>query len=156
MRFLIIDDNPSDRDLIIEVLRRSGLEIDSVDSVKTCAEAMLAFDHKYECILIDHMLMVGVEGLECVKEIRGSGFVGVLVLLTGYQDETLALKAIPAGADDFVYKDAMFDKLATVINNALERRKDGMDLHAATKETEKALDNIGKHLDEIGKRIEDE
>src|SRR6267143_1153008 len=107
MRFLIVDDNSSDRDLIVEVLRKSTLDIESVESVKTCAEAMVAFDHKYECILIDHVLMVGVEGLECVKEIRAAGFVGILVLLTGYQDETLALKAIPAGADDFVYKDVM-------------------------------------------------
>jgi CheY-like chemotaxis protein len=152
MNVLIIDDLAADRELISRILRKSA-SVEKVEAVSDCKEALNTMDGQFQCIVIDQRL-IGMQGDDCIHEIRERLYVGVLILVTGYSDdETLSMRAIQKGADDFVCKDVMDTKLIPAIEAALERRAAGMKVHADVKEKIEEINHIGEHLEDIEKKI---
>lgn len=124
MRILIVDDSPEDRVYVIRLLRRMAAVQWSIEEAETCAEALTRIrDQVFDCVLLDHSLPDGT-GLEVLKKMASAaGELEVpVVYFTGARDEQLEVRAINAGAMDYIPKKALTEHhIQRTVLNAVER-----------------------------------
>jgi diguanylate cyclase (GGDEF)-like protein/PAS domain S-box-containing protein len=120
---LLVEDNPGDARLLREMLNEPGTLKTELTHV-TCiseAKAHLAA-HTVDIILLDLGLPDGF-GLDAVRQVHGALPEVALVVLTGLDDESLALKALQAGAQDYLIKGQIESRgLLRALRYAIERK----------------------------------
>ncbi len=121
-RILIIDDNQSNVDLLKEILTTEGFTslLCLTDSQKA-KNMYIAYDPELVLLDINMPYFDGYDLLEQFKNIEKSSYVPVLVL-TALRDNKTRIKALKAGAQDFLTKP--FDNIETItrIRNLLTVR----------------------------------
>ena len=119
-KILIVDDQTANVLLLEQLLRTSGyLNVTSTtDSRQVCA---LYAEHRYELILLDLQMpeMDGFQVMEALKEIETGGYLPVLVITAQPNHK---LRALQAGAKDFIAKPFDIIEVQTRIHNMLEVR----------------------------------
>lgn len=109
----VIDDEESIRRSIGFLLKTAGL---SVEVWPSGAEFLKAYRHVAPgCILLD-VRMPDINGLDVQEELAASGCTMPVIILTGHADVPIAIRAMKAGAVDFIEKP--FEK--TTLMAALE------------------------------------
>ena len=101
---LVIEDNPGDARLLREMLNaqsRYAIAIVNVQSMRA-AERHLA-RNAVDIILLDPGLP-DAKGLDAVRRAHSAAPHTPLVVLTGHDDETLALEALQQGSQDYLIK----------------------------------------------------
>jgi diguanylate cyclase (GGDEF)-like protein len=121
---LLVDDNPADAVLTADILGQGSLGRFTVSRAATCAEAKQRLNSaRYDAVLLD-LILPDVEGLEAVKAVLAIAPDVPLVVLSGLDDERLALEAVLNGAQDYLIKgqgDAAL--LRRAIRHAIERKR---------------------------------
>ena len=117
---LIVDDQEANVMLLEQMLRNAGYSrIATTQDPRTVAAAHRA--ERYDLILLDLQMpdMDGFEVIEALKEIEGDAYLPVLVITAqpGHK-----LRALKAGAKDFVSKPFDLIEVQTRIHNMLEVR----------------------------------
>jgi len=138
---LIVDDKDANILLLKGMLRVSGYtSVESTTDPGTVCE--LYRRNRYSLILLD-LQMPGMDGfqvMEGLKEIEGDGYLPVLVI-TAQPDHKL--RALEAGAKDFVGKPFDMAELRARVHNILEVRL----LHLEAKNHNKALEETIRDLE---------
>ena len=117
---LIVDDQETNVILLEKMLRSAGYEhiTSTMDPHAVCP---LHLAHRYDLILLDLQMpeMDGFQVIEGLKEIEAGGYLPVLVITAqpGHK-----LRALQAGAKDFVSKPFDLVEVQTRIHNMLEVR----------------------------------
>lgn len=103
-RVLIVEDDPAQRRILEELVKRFGFDLLSVDSGAKGLDALRASSGAgIELIILD-LNMPGMDGLEFLERLQGiRGDLPVIVETAQGSIETV-IKAMRAGADDFVVK----------------------------------------------------
>jgi RNA polymerase sigma factor (sigma-70 family) len=127
----VVDDDASFRTAIERRLKKAGYE------VATYPSAQHLLDHLPDargpgCILLD-VRIPGLSGPELQCRLSELGSVLPIVFLTGYADVPTTVRAIKAGADDFLTKPVSSNQLLAVIERAIAH-------HEATRDTKSRLD----------------
>jgi magnesium transporter len=133
-RILIVDDQNANVVLLERVLRSAGYaSIDSTSAPREVCE--LHRKHPYDLILLDLQMpdMDGFEVMDGLKEGEGGGYLPVLVVTAQPEQK---LRALRAGAKDFVSKPFDLAEVLARVHNMLEVRL----LHAQAKQYSKALE----------------
>jgi two-component system cell cycle response regulator len=117
---LIVDDQASNVLLLEQMLRNEGYRCvtSTMDPHEVCA---LHRDHHYDLILLDLQMpsMDGFQVMDDLKEINADGYLPVLVISAQPNHK---LRALAAGAKDFVSKPFDMVEVKTRIRNMLEVR----------------------------------
>jgi len=123
----IVDDNQQVRDSLRAVLEDDGRTVEDYPT----AEAFLAgYDPSREgCLLVDAYLP-GQSGLDLLERLHAEGRQIPAILITGNSDVTMAVKAMKAGALDFIEKPVGLEDLLASIDMALDHSQDETKLHA--------------------------
>jgi diguanylate cyclase (GGDEF)-like protein/PAS domain S-box-containing protein len=119
----VVEDSPADALLTRELLRAQRPQplVSTYGRVEE-AEAGLAKGGA-DCILLD-LGLPGLEGLEALDRIIGVAPDAPIVVLTGLDDDELALAAVRRGAQDYVTKRGLdAATLWRTINRAIERQR---------------------------------
>lgn len=99
-RVLVVEDDPSLREIVALVLRSIGME---VTPVRDGAEALERFRaESFDLVLLDLMLPT-VDGFDVCQEIRRASSVPI-VMLTARTDMADLVRGLELGADDYVTK----------------------------------------------------
>ncbi|HEY0827522.1 MAG TPA: diguanylate cyclase, partial [Bacilli bacterium] len=104
IKVLLIEDNPGDTRLIQEALppaKDAWFDVTCVDMLKSGIE--LLAQETFDAVLLD-LSLPDSEGLETILAVRGQAPVIPIVVLTGFDDETTALRAVQYGAQDYIIK----------------------------------------------------
>ena len=114
----IVDDDDAYRTAVARLLEASGYRVAQYPS----ALALLAKPPPTEpgCILLD-VQMEGLSGLQLQERLSELGHALPIVFLTGHADVPSSVRAIKAGAEDFLTKPAPKDVLLAAVKRALER-----------------------------------
>jgi two-component system cell cycle sensor histidine kinase/response regulator CckA len=122
-RLLLVEDNPGDARLLREMFKEQGshnTEVTHVESV-TEAEKHLA-GREFDIILLD-LGLPDAEGLGAVRRARAAAPRVPLVVLTGLDDESLAVQALQEGAQDYLVKGQIESRgLLRALRYAVERK----------------------------------
>lgn len=116
-RLLVVDDEPTVRDVVSRYLQRDGYEVrvavDGPDARQSLA------DFRPDLVVLDIMLP-GDSGLEILREIRQRGDLPV-ILLTARAEESDRLAGLELGADDYVVKPFSSRELTARVRSVLRR-----------------------------------
>ncbi|MBO9355724.1 response regulator [Bordetella petrii] len=114
----IVDDDESIRLSLESLLRSSGLRVETFES----AQDFLAFP-KFDgpsCLILDVRLR-GESGLAFQEQIAKGGLRMPIVFMTGHGDIAMTVKAMKAGAVDFLAKPFRDQDMLDAVANALAR-----------------------------------
>ncbi|HUP87908.1 MAG TPA: sigma-54 dependent transcriptional regulator [Longimicrobiales bacterium] len=100
MRILIVDDEPSIRFSVVELLGASH----SVTEAEHAPRALELLESQPFDLVISDMNMPAMSGLQLLEEVRARHPAVVFVLMTAFGDERLAVRALRDGAYDYVPK----------------------------------------------------
>jgi DNA-binding response OmpR family regulator len=98
---LLVEDNPTDVLLTEEALTDSHFHIDSVERLDQ-ALTLLA-SQRFNVVLLD-LGLPDSQGLETLQALRAGNSHVAIVVLTGKDDDVLALRALQEGAQDYLAK----------------------------------------------------
>ena len=107
LKVLVVEDEPGDALLIQRTLQGAGSGRYAVDRAADLAEAKIRVIAAPPDVLLLDLNLPDSQGLETVKEIRKKAPTTPIVVLTGHDDEELALKILAAGAQDYLTKNAV-------------------------------------------------
>jgi FixJ family two-component response regulator len=112
----IVDDDVDVRDALSLLMRAVSLKAESFGSG---TEFLQAASHDMRgCVILD-IRMPGMSGMELQAELHKRRIRLPIVFLTGHADVPLAVKAMKAGAIDFIQKPLDEHRLVTAVMNAL-------------------------------------
>lgn len=98
---LMVDDNPEHVELCRESLPAEEFD---VEAAATGATALCMLDkNRYDLVVLDYSLP-DISGLELLKRIKARGFTTPMVFVTASNDPDLSMKALRAGACDYIVK----------------------------------------------------
>ncbi|MDZ4093523.1 MAG: winged helix-turn-helix domain-containing protein [Paracoccaceae bacterium] len=118
MKILVIEDDPTTADYILQGLRQEGQVVDHVADGR---EAMgLAMSGGHDIIIVDRMLP-GLDGLSLVKALRVAKVSAPVIFLTAIGSVDDRIEGLQAGGDDYLVKPFVFGELSARIA-ALARR----------------------------------
>lgn len=117
-RILVIDDEPSIREVIRRLLAQEGYDVTEAADGRS---GLAAAERQLDAVITD-VRMPGLSGLQLLAELKRTNPDSVVILMTGYADIDIVLKALRAGADDFVVKPVSVPALAAVVRRAIDRR----------------------------------
>ena len=141
---LLIEDNPGDARLIREMFNEQGsgnVGLTHVECMKD-AEKHLA-DHPVDMILLD-LGLPDTRGVEAVLRTHAAAPRVPLVVLSGMDDESMALQAMKKGAQDFLIKGQIEPReLMRALRYAVERKIIEETLFAEKERAQVTLDCIG-------------
>lgn len=120
----IIDDDAAVRHSLTLMLAQQAIAVESFES----AEEFLKHDlsHWKGCIITD-LQMPGLDGLQFQEALNNRGCVLPIIFLTGYGTIPQSVKAIKAGAVDFLTKPVTRDKLVACIASAFADYKNKLE-----------------------------
>ncbi|KAM3091356.1 response regulator [Phormidesmis sp. 146-12] len=123
IQVLLVEDNPADVRLLLEILKESSNRF----VVTQVARLDEAINHltiaSFDVILLDLTLPDSL-GLETFLKLHQRVSAIPIVVLTGLDDETLTLKAMQEGAQDYLVKGKVTgDLLARSLRYAIERQR---------------------------------
>lgn len=115
----VVDDDASFRTAIERRLTLAGYHVATYPSAQQLLES-LPDESKPGCILLD-VQIPGLGGLEFQGRLNALGSTLPIVFLTGFADTATTVRAIKAGAEDFLTKPVESEQLLGAIERALAR-----------------------------------
>jgi RNA polymerase sigma factor (sigma-70 family) len=138
----VVDDDPSVRSSLKFLLSTVGLRVESFDSADT-------FLHKkspdaLSCLVLD-VRLPGLSGLDFQRELAARNIRIPIVFLTGHGDIPMSVRAMKAGAVEFLTKPFRDQDLLDAVRVALERDR-------ARREQEKEVMILRRRFDSLTSR----
>jgi len=120
----VVDDDASFRKSIYRLLSVSGYRVVLHDSGDRALENISNVDRG--CILLD-LQMSGLNGIELQERLEKVGNALPIIFISGHGDISASVRAIKAGAEDFLTKPVSKDVLLGAIMRALEHYDQGQE-----------------------------
>jgi FixJ family two-component response regulator len=133
----VVDDDASFRTAIERRLKHAGYEVETYSSAQHLLDRPPGVE-KPGCILLD-VQMPGLNGLELQDRLIELGSILPIVFVTGHSDISTTVRAIKAGAEDFLTKPIPSEQMIDAIERALARCE-------ALRSQRSKLDSIFAHL----------
>lgn len=151
-RILIIDDEPSIRRTLREILEYEKYKVD--DASNGHEGITLAKELDYDVILCDIKMpdMDGIETLELLKQFTESP----VVMISGHGTIETAVEAIKKGAYDYISKPPDLNRLLITLRNAMDKSRLVNETKALKKVVSKQYEMVGRSaaMAEIREMIE--
>jgi len=122
-RLLLVEDNPGDARLFLEMFNEQGSRNTALTHVKCLREAEKHLaEHAVDIIVLD-LGLPDAQGLGAVRRVHAAAPRVPLVVLTGLDDESLAAQALQEGAQDHLIKGQIERRgLLRALRYAIERK----------------------------------
>jgi two-component system response regulator FixJ len=130
----VVDDDPAVRRALVRLLRSEGLEAVAYESAQAVLNAAPSLSSG--CVLLD-IQMPGMDGLELLARFGELGIGLPVIVVTGHGDVPTAVRAMKAGAVDFIEKPIDEAQVFAAIDAALGEKKPVARDRAASEATER-------------------
>ena len=138
-RVLVAEDNRVARDLLCEILRGEGYEVEAVDDGAGAVER--AQEGRYDLVVSD-VRMERSGGLDVLAAFTSKAPSTPVILITAFGDVAGAMEAIQRGAYDYVSKPFNVEELRLTVARALERKRLVAEQKAEPSESKTHLQDI--------------
>ncbi|HUU50861.1 MAG TPA: response regulator [Nitrospinota bacterium] len=115
---LIVEDEELFRKSLGRLIDRLGYKAISVSNAEEALE--LTKNASFDLILTD-IKLPGITGLELLKTIKQRSLNSIVIVITGYGNPDIAVKAIHCGADGYLLKPVRIEALKHTINQGIEK-----------------------------------
>ena len=147
IRTLLVEDDPADARLLQEMVALLGDADLVLHPCRTLAEAVAEIEaHAPDCVLLD-LSLPDVTGLDGIDRLRERFPELPIIILTGLNDEEVALDALGAGAQDYLVKGTIDGAgLKRAVRYAIERKSAENELAHLGRQNEMILDSAGEGI----------
>ena len=114
----VIDDESSVRESVRNLLRSSGFKVQALASAQEFFTSWPS--EALSCLVLDVQLP-GISGLDLRQELCSRGAQIPIIFMTGYGDIPTSVRAMKAGAIEFLTKPFREEDLLSAVNQAIER-----------------------------------
>jgi FixJ family two-component response regulator len=115
---IVVDDDTAVRDALSSLFRSVGLQVVLFSSAQELIRAKLP--SAPSCLVLD-IRMPGLSGLDLQSELAQAGIHIPVIFITGHGDIPMSVKAMKAGAIDFLTKPFRDQDMLDAVKTALER-----------------------------------
>lgn len=115
----LVDDDPSVRRALTRLIKSAGYRVESFGSAREFLQLGMSRDGP-ACLVLD-VRMPGLSGLELQDELQKKNAILPVIFITGHGDIPTSVKAMKAGAIDFLQKPVKDKDLLKAIEQALAR-----------------------------------
>jgi FixJ family two-component response regulator len=135
----IVDDDPGARASVAALVQSRGVATQEYAS----AEEFLHVAHEELCgCLVLDVRMQGMGGLELQEELQRRGIALPVIVITGYADVPMAVRAMQSGAVSFLTKPCQPERLWETILQAMERSQAARVRRQRCREVEQKLGRL--------------
>jgi two-component system, chemotaxis family, CheB/CheR fusion protein len=117
----VVDDDAALCSTMLQLLELDGRAVETFPSSEAFLETYRA--PQQGCLVVDAH-MQGMGGLALLERLKSEGSELPAIMITGYGDVSMAVRAMKAGAVDFIEKPIKADELLASIDGALARTQD--------------------------------
>ena len=116
---LAVDDEEMVRDILRRLLVKAGYPCDTAASA---GEAIGKLDVRPYAVVLTDIMMPGISGMELLKLIRKRDEEIAVIMLTALNDIDLSIRAMKAGAYDYITKPFRLNDVLVSVEKALQKR----------------------------------
>lgn len=131
-RILVVDDAADTLELLQRNLTFQGYETFTASSV---AEALRLLEEASVDLVITDLKMPGASGLDLIRHIRENRRDLEVMMITGYPTVESAVKAVKAGAEEYLTKPFTDEELFTAVRRTLDKKRRRKAAHPHGKQT---------------------
>lgn len=114
----VLDDEPLIRASLRDLLRSAGLKVQTFSSAQEFLTNRPS--EAPSCLVLD-VQMPGISGLELQRELSRRGSLIPIIFMTGHGDIPMSVRAMKAGAFEFLTKPCRDEDLLSIVKQAIER-----------------------------------
>jgi len=146
----IVDDDAQVRESLKDLIRSVGLRVELFAS----AQEFLRAQHPDAptCLVLD-VRMPGLSGLDLQKQASEAGLEIPIIFITGHGDIPMTVRAMKAGAIEFLSKPFRDQDLLDAIQQALQRSRKAREQQAVTKELRRRFASLTSRQREVMERV---
>ena len=138
----VVDDDPSLRDALSSLIRSVGMGVETFSSAEEFIEAERP--EIPSCLVLD-VRMRGMSGLELQRELAGIKVNTPIIFITGHGDIPMSVRAMKAGAMEFLTKPFRDQELLDAVYRAI-------DADRARREEAAAFNHVRARFDKLTPR----
>ncbi|HEX6979499.1 MAG TPA: response regulator FixJ [Alphaproteobacteria bacterium] len=146
----VVDDDEAVRDSLALLLETAGYRVQAFESGRAFLET--ASSLPFGCAVID-VRMPDIDGLELQDALRARGIEMPVIIMTGHADVPMAVRAMRAGAVDFVEKPfadhVILDSVARALTQAREKQREVSEVAAIRSRLETLTPREREVLDQL-------
>ena len=142
----VIDDDDALRDGLTSLFRSIGLQVKAFGSVKDFQQ-----DRTRDtpgCLVLD-VRLPGMSGLDLQTELNQTDFQMPIIFISGHADVPMSVRAIKAGAVEFLVKPFREQELLDAVRNGLERDQEQRQKHKLYLELRTRYDTLTPREQEL-------
>ncbi len=146
----VVDDDPAVRDSLQWLLSSVDMKVETFASAQ---EFMMAYDPlQLGCVLVD-VRMPGMSGLELQEELTARGTNLPVIVITGHSDVQMAVRAMKAGAFDFIEKPFNDQSLLDLVQKAIDENKATAQMRSEQEEIRQRFDLLSPRERQVLEQI---
>ncbi len=115
----VVDDDPEVRESLSLMIQSMGLNVEAYPSAEAFLDGYHNLPDSPECLVLD-VLMPGLSGLGLQQMLAAEGRCIPIIMISGCADIPMAVKAMSAGAVDFLEKPVSCQMLSARIREAID------------------------------------
>jgi FixJ family two-component response regulator len=142
----VVDDDPSIREAIKSLVSLEGPRVETFGSAQEFLRAERP--DLPGCVVLD-VELPGLSGLDLQRELAAHGIKLPIIFITGYGDIPMSVRAMKAGATEFLTKPFRDQDLLDAIQQALQRDHDARDQSKENAELRKRFDALTSREREV-------
>ncbi len=119
-RVLIVDDDPAQRRILEETIKRMGFETKTTGSGESAVMMLEGSERDDISLVLLDLVMPGMDGMAVLDKLAGKSGIPPIIVQTANGSIDAAINAMRAGAVDFVVKPASPERLEVSIKSALK------------------------------------
>ena len=146
----LVDDDEAVRHALTIYLENVNLDVESFDSAEQFLDNI---NEDTRGVLVLDQRMDGMSGLDLQKVLNERSIVLPIVFITGHSDVATSVRAMKAGAVDFIEKPFRNEQLLNSVRNALQREQQVHGIQAARSETCKKYESLTQREQEVMKYV---
>jgi FixJ family two-component response regulator len=146
----VIDDDAPMRVALMNLIRSVGLRAELFASAQEFLRSKLP--NVPSCLILD-VRLPGLSGLDLQRRTTEAGMEIPIIFISGYGDIPMTVRAMKAGAVEFLTKPFRDQDLLDAIQQALERDRQARDQRAATEELRRRFASLTPREREVMARV---
>lgn len=147
----LIDDDASVRRALARLIKSAGYQVDTFASAREFLDKRLTRDGP-ACLVLD-VRMPGLSGMDLQRELQAANAILPIIFITGYGDIPTSVKAMKAGAVDYLPKPVRDADLLRAIEQALARALREQDARAEVEDIQSRIDSLTPREREVMERV---
>ena len=116
---LIVEDEETLRESIRRIFTKEGYTVEAVDSAE---KGLALLEGTLFDVIISDIILPGMDGIEMLTKVREQFPDQVFIVVTAYASLDTSVKALRAGAYDYIMKPIIHEEIKQVVRNALRQK----------------------------------